>query len=247
MKCREFEDRLNDVLDDRGQPQSDPRLAAHADECDSCRQMLVGQELMLASLKRLPKPSVPADLAARVVARASSEKVVLGEGRQSRAWLAFGAVAASAAAALLVVSLVWQAREGFPVVNAPADSEPQSGDVAPLPPPGFAVANPGGSRRGSRAPGQGSASASADWLIEAPRLPSHLREYRGAIDNLAITLPETVERLDEMEHYAPGIKPLRLSLGVLFDALWSTFPGSSEEQPQSGRTSFWSVDSGSLA
>jgi hypothetical protein len=96
-------------------------------------------------------------------------------------------------------------------------------------------------------PPSGLAMSQADWLIEAPRLPSHFRgSYRGTIDNLAVALPETVQRLDEVEHYAPGIRPIRISLGVLFDAFWRTIPGTHDDE-QPTRTSCRGADLRNLA
>jgi hypothetical protein len=67
------------------------------------------------------------------------------------------------------------------------------------------------------------------------------------MDNLAISLPETVQRLDEVEHYAPGIKPIRISLGVLFETLWRALPGTQDGDEQPARTSCLPFDLRRLA
>lgn len=223
MHCREFESRLNDILDGCGQPRADAQLADHAEKCDPCRELLDGQQALFAGLAHRPLPAATAGFARRVVERVAPA-VVVAHGRSSRRiWWALATVLSTAAAVLLVVSLVWQARRG------------------PAPDPGDAVVNvPSTSLPNPHraAPG-GLAMTHGDWLIEAPRLPSRIRgSYHGTIDNLAATLPETVERLDEVEHYAPGIRPIRISLGVLLDALWRTIPGSHEDAPRSTRTSY---------
>jgi hypothetical protein len=57
MHCRDFESRLNDILDDRGQPRADAQLVAHADGCDPCRQLLDGQQVLFDGLKQRQFPT----------------------------------------------------------------------------------------------------------------------------------------------------------------------------------------------
>jgi hypothetical protein len=236
MHCRDFESRLNDILDDRGQPRADAQLAAHAQGCDSCRQLLAGQQALFAGLKHRPlAAAVSTAFAERVVAQsgATSEAAVVLAHRVSpaRAWWALATVLSTAAAVLLVVSLIWQARRG----NAPG---PDNNLVNRDP------ATPAHDRLAPqrRSAGSSLAMSQSDWLIEAPRLPSHIRgSYRGTLDYLAVALPETVQRLDEVEHYAPGIRPIRISFGLMFDALWRTLPGSRDEDPPT-RTSFRAIE-----
>jgi hypothetical protein len=233
MHCREFESRLNDILDDRGQPRADAQLAAHAEACDGCREMLDGYQALFAGLTRRAFPSPSAEFSQRVVEEVVPAVVVSHGASARRIGWAVATVFTTAAAVLLVVSLVWQARRGGP---APQSDHKLVG----------APNTPQQPHRGA-APG-GLAVAHGDWLIEAPRLPSRIRgSYRGTIDNLAVTLPETVERLDEVEHFAPGIRPIRISLGVLLDALWRTIPGSHEGNQPSTRTSYHRADLRHLA
>src|SRR5687767_4855433 len=107
MQCHEFENRLNAVLDDRSEPQADPRLAAHARDCPPCRRLLAGQRTLFTGLRRSMAPPLKAAFAQQVVARAGTSKPVGVSPAPSRVWLAVGALLASAAAALLAVSLVW--------------------------------------------------------------------------------------------------------------------------------------------
>jgi hypothetical protein len=231
MHCREFESRLNDILDDRGQPRADRQLAAHAEACDPCRQLLEGQQALFTGLKHRPLPATSTGFAARVVAQAAPAPTVTRSGSSSRriGW-ALATVLTTAAAALLIVSLVWQARRGN--VPQPSDNLVNHAPTAPSRP---------------HRPPSGLAMSQADWLIEAPRLPSHFRgSYQGTIDNLAVALPETVQRLDEVEHYAPGIRPIRISFGVLLEALWRTFPGTHDDERPT-RPSYQALDLGQMA
>jgi hypothetical protein len=65
----------------------------------------------------------------------------------------------------------------------------------------------------------------ADVLIGATRFPGQLRSYE-----LNFTLPEAVERFEEVERLAPGIRPLRASFSVIWDTLCRTIPGVRESE-----------------
>jgi SAM-dependent methyltransferase len=53
-------------------------------------------------------------------------------------------------------------------------------------------------------------------------------------DMATSSLPEAVERMEEVERYAPGIRPIRVSFAMLWNALWRSIPGlgSSESDPK---------------
>jgi hypothetical protein len=53
MRCEQFETRLNDVLDLRGDPRRDRPLAAHAAVCGDCRRLLGSYEAMLGGLAEI--------------------------------------------------------------------------------------------------------------------------------------------------------------------------------------------------
>jgi hypothetical protein len=238
MHCREFEIRLNEVLDHRRDPAAEPRLAAHARGCESCRQTMAGQRLLLTGLRRSIVPEPSSDFSRNVVEVAQIEGL-RGRARSKHLWFAAATLLASAAAVLLMVSLVWYARHrGRQLESQPVFVAKSGGGANQLRP------RDGLFQRGPR--GRGLAVAQRAWLIEAPRLPDHLR---GSIDNLAVTLPETVERLDEMEQLAPGIRPIRLSLTLLWDAFCRALPStsSSDQPPSRHRTSSGWRETGQFA
>ena len=119
MNCEEFEQRLNDVLDRRGQPEADEQLGAHAVDCSECRTRLSGARVLLRGLARLSTPALPRDFSRRVVAEVLPRPPAGNQGA-SRWWLAGGVLLASAAAALLAVSLIWYARRGGEAINVAA-------------------------------------------------------------------------------------------------------------------------------
>lgn len=242
MNCREFADRLNELLDERRNPRADRALAAHAADCQPCDELLAGHELVLATIAHLPVVPASSGFARRVVARAVPEFRPVQKLPASRAWLALSTLLAAAAAMLLAVSLVWYARQGEPVAADPNEIDRDHGSaIAGQGSPRRPVVQ-GGTRGGSLALGQ------SNWIVNVPRLPSELRRnYRGTLDNLATSLPQTVQRLDEVERYAPGIKPLRVSFRVLMEALWRAMPGGEDGPATKSRTTRWGLEPHALA
>jgi hypothetical protein len=236
MQCREFENRLNAVLDERRWPATDPLLAAHAMHCDECRQLLSLQAALIDGLSRRNLPPLPRDFAGRVVAAAGRDDapVLVARQRTSRAWLAIGAMLASAAMMLLAVSLVRIARRGDRMAVEHGNRESALVGKGPRQPSRLAAVQPGVGRR-MGALEQPGAISGADWLIEAPRLPNRLREYRGAIDELVVSLPEAASRLHEVEQVAPGIRPLRATFSTIWETLSLTIPAAGTK-PGPGET-----------
>lgn len=76
---------------------------------------------------------------------------------------------------------------------------------------------------------------SADLLVDAPRMWS---------DELALALPAgAAMRMDEVEKFAPGIRPFRESLAIIWDALrraWMT-RRNVETQPAEKQTGQWAI------
>ncbi len=239
MQCHEFENRLNTVLDERRRPAADPLLAAHAADCDDCRQLLSLQAALFDGLSQRVSLSPARDFTERVVALAGREMPVLvAKHRSGRTWLALGAVLASAALMLLAVSLVRIARRGDTVAANGGERNTFVGQ-APRQPSRLAMTQPGPNRK-KGAPRAAEGLSGADWLIEAPRLPNRLRGYRNAIDDLVVSWPEAASRLDEMERVAPGLRPLRASFSIIWEALSFTNPTARQKPttPPSSPTSW---------
>ena len=245
MNCDDFENRLNDVLDERGQPQADPLLAEHAGECDDCRTRLAGSRVLLRGLAKLSTPPLSRDFAQRVVAQVHQPPLATAPRPAARFWLACGVLLSSAAAALLAISIAWYARRGGEgMAREVREPRPELQSGPNRRQHGFAAALPG------KVPAKASNfAAGGDLLIEAPRLPGHLRGYRGAIDQLAIALPQTARQFDQVEQLAPGFRPLRLSLEVVWDTLCRTIPGAhgDDPTPPKQRTSLHNLVDSSIA
>jgi len=234
MHCREFEQRLDAILDDRRAPTADPRLRDHAMRCVRCRGLLNDQTALLAGLSRRTSPRPESDFARRVLL--ASTAASYGHDPSRRAWLVAGTVLASAATMLLAVSLAWIARQTTPTV---AEQPANSARAVATARPGFAVAQSGVSHRRIPPP-RTTVITGADLLLEAPGLPGRLN-YRGAIDELVTVLPEAGYRLEQMEHVAPGLRPLRMSLSAIWETLCRTIPGTQQDSPSKPphRTSNW--------
>jgi len=196
-------------------------------------------------MRKFAAPSLEASFSDRVVAQALSGLPVSRISSRPL-WLASAALLASAATALLVVSLVWYARSGSPAIANNPSRQISSGIAIDRPAPGGQGSNK--RNRGSAPPGYGGGLALAQpgWLIEAPRLPGHLQ---SSIDSLPETLPETIDQLNQVEQLAPGIRPIRLSLSALWDALCHAFSGTNDEPepPSRGRSTLWRLDKLQLA
>jgi hypothetical protein len=113
MNCGQFETRMNLVLDQRRSPADDPALAAHAAVCTACEQLLADHSVLVACVVENRTPLLPSrGFANRVVAAAevSTNMTAVRQRRASRLWLTLGVTLSSAAAMLLAISIVWQAR-----------------------------------------------------------------------------------------------------------------------------------------
>lgn len=69
MRCDEFAERLDDVLDQRCDPTADPALRKHAQACPGCREELTATARLLTGLEVWEAPATSPDFAQRVVAQ----------------------------------------------------------------------------------------------------------------------------------------------------------------------------------
>lgn len=214
MQCHEFEQRLNDLLDERQSPERDQILAAHAAQCTDCRQLLVGQQVLLEGLRTGPGVGLRDRFAAAVIASHSGHAAAtqlaasrgLGADNSSLGWLV-GLGLATAAAALVAVSIFLA-------------SEPEGPQLA-----GVAGANQMGGLAGEDT---GKSRARAKGL-------SQYTPDGGYGVAIAEFVPEAVEQFENVERYAPGIRPLRVSFAMLWDALRRTIPGLYDGAPPSDK------------
>ncbi|HUG66394.1 MAG TPA: hypothetical protein VMM76_01505 [Pirellulaceae bacterium] len=98
MQCAEFEQRLQQLLDDRQKVEQDSLLQEHARGCDACGRVLRGQAGLLAGLRMIPKPTFAADLGHRVL-----DQLRIDQRKRNNRLLV---IAALAAAAVIMVALL---------------------------------------------------------------------------------------------------------------------------------------------
>jgi hypothetical protein len=226
--CREFDKRLDASVDERRQPVADRHLAAHAGKCPRCRQLLADYDAVFVSASHSRVPPQKRGFAQRVVAAALvAAPAARANHRRFRIALACGVSLAAAAAMLLAISLVHFARRGTPSF----DGNPRlaANDSRPV------------NRRASRL-----GMTSADLLLAAPRFPGQLGNYRGTIDGWASDFPATT--LDEVEHLAPGLRPLRASFALLWHTLLLRFPSAeAPTSPQPPRSATLGIEPSAIS
>jgi hypothetical protein len=115
MQCGEFEDLLNEVLDERRRPEWDAELSLHRETCACCRQLASTYDRLLDGFYALTTPDVPDDMALRVVAEMRPTAA------PRRRW-AIGTAALATAAALLIAVL--------PIFRGSAEPQPGTKTLA---------------------------------------------------------------------------------------------------------------------
>ncbi len=79
MHCQQFEQRINDLLDERSSPARDPAVREHARHCGRCADLLRAYRSMVAGLRDLPAPELENDLSDLVVAKLSRPQPQMAE------------------------------------------------------------------------------------------------------------------------------------------------------------------------
>ena len=235
MQCREFEDRLNDLLDQRLAPERDVLLMRHAGECLDCRQLLNGQVTLFAGLKMLDKPVPSRQFAAVVLEKSgvSSASALHQQPRPKSRWVAIAAGVASLAAIVLVGVLIDM-----------MSHQPQSPPVARQPaPPGASLAVANSATPPASVPPLAKAVTPPRVMPPVPVRPEY-QEYRDAINSLAAQIPTAVETIDEVQQSSPAIRPLRASFSMAIGTLQRTIPSRNKREtrplkPDSGFFGSW--------
>ena len=210
MRCREFNTRLQQVLDARQEPSDDALLQKHARDCAACRELLELQAVLLDALHLHPTADVrdPANFADRVLLAVAPPGVVPVNGKSGRRRL-LGA--ACCAAVLLLLGLPTLVQRSL----APSVSEPPVADLPSSPPTG---------------------DLEVREIAEPPSL--QLSPVSGHFDDLQLRYwweqinPRAVAPMDRL---TGGLRPLANSFHVAIDALRRTWPAGrdgSAAQPQ---------------
>jgi hypothetical protein len=239
MQCREFEERMHLLLDERQAPQKDPQLHSHAQSCANCRQLLLDQEALFRGLDCFRTPSLRHGFPEQVVSQAAGAAALLGRPEKRRPWLLAAAVVSTAAVALIALSIAMNRAPNDR--SAPANRVPANHQAKR---PGKSAANQVGSHvprattdnppdrspmgESRAAPGSNSPLAAAD--VES------LEQYGQALQSLAAQVPQAVDRFDEVEQATPGLRPVRTSFTLAIGTIRRTIPPPrKQEQRRPGK------------
>ncbi len=240
MQCRDFEDRLNDLLDARQVPERDAILRRHAGECQTCRHFLDAQAALFTGMDLLETPPLPSHFAATVLKNSGSLFSVSSHRPKSR-WLAVAAGLSSLAAIVLVAVLIDMASQR-PKEN-PAAVKPASPIATPS---AIAVANDSDAKH---LPTPESVAHAVVPPIVPPEMAAasadqkRLDEYQELFSSFTAGLPSAAKTMDDMQQSTPAIRPLRASFSMAIGTLQRTIPSRSKKdsrplKPNSGYFGF---------
>jgi len=231
MSCDKFDERLQQLLDQRLEPADDRELQHHAQQCADCRSLLEAQRRLFSAFECDPygRTGLTDNFAEKVVTAFVAEQPPVRSWGQ-KAW----AGALVAVAALLLLALLPGLR---PITNHRVSPAPSTNNVvenaAPIVPtvavPKYVSheTSPASEPLGTNAvaslppPGQGT----NDW-----------------IDNLRESISEvSLENLEPMDQIADGFRPVATSLQSAVGVLRRTLPGGGENRhkPMPAASGMW--------
>jgi hypothetical protein len=123
MQCEEFEDRLNEVLDERRRPELDAEISLHVETCPGCQRMAAAYRMLVDGFCALSARETPDDMSSRVLAELNARP---SPGR--RAAVLASALAIAAGVLIMVVPLARDQRS----VQAPTEKPAVAVERSPL-------------------------------------------------------------------------------------------------------------------
>jgi hypothetical protein len=243
MKAEQFEARINELLDRRIPPGSDPELRRLAGDSDELRLILASYSLLLEAVEKLPQPAASDDLAPRLVAAASSttaEPRVL-EHPMLRYWI----LGLGAAAALLVaIPLVSLVRHDVAQFERPVDSRSMVADRRPTASEPAQLANSTTSQRPTSGDDAKVRQPSPVEAKELARYAEFARQTTSLLSDLALLISEVsvnphavIEDAKQnrpnrkvVEQVSEGLAPLANSAASAFDFLLEVLPAVDAER-----------------
>ncbi len=129
MNCKEFEIKLDLVLDERKLPENDAALVEHVRGCASCAELLTATGEVLEGVHGLSIPEVDKDMAHRVMTELKREPVSTGP-----TYALIAAALVATAAAVLVSAFFLRGETQNQVATPGADSPAAEVEVAMVEP-----------------------------------------------------------------------------------------------------------------
>lgn len=218
MHCEKFESRLQEVLDARQRPENDEALLAHADHCESCRELLLAQEQLFAGLELWEAPALSSNFSARVLTAVAEEPILAVavplKSTSRRRWLGLAIAAALLVAVVPVTRWLTMPGAVAPIAND-APAVPQQPAPAVVQTPAVPAVQPVMAEVAPPTPmpfsPQQLAAGSEEVLRSLQQLPD-------------VPVDQSVERI-------PGFRPIATSFGVAFHGFRRTLPGGKDAPP----------------
>lgn len=209
--CREFEQRMNRLLDQRRSPTADATIFAHAERCSACREQLLSVEAVMAGMATLNSPKLESDLAPCVTGMAALRQ------RRTNIFqrIAVPLIASSLAASAFFSVSIWY-RDVERDNRLSEVPQQQTLTVQSAVSPTVPKAEP-------------IESQLENTLIEEVRI----QELRGflawAVDPNSVNGSEEIvgspeEWMARLPGIQYGLRPIGTSMKAAFDAIWRTFP-----------------------
>ena len=209
MDHEKFQQRLNEVLDNREPLDQDIQLRQMADADAACAESLSAAQLLFEGIDLLDRPTVGRDMADRVLTAVGVERK---RARLLRIWAPI-CVAAALLLAAIPLSRIWQGGSPEnPTIAKPGTDQPESEDAG---------TNPDG-----RDPGESDLDKSlgheANFLVQTHRAGEVLGAaiWSPSYDQLTPTQKQWVERATE--ELSPVADPMANTVAFTVDAVIRT-------------------------
>jgi hypothetical protein len=208
MRCDEFDQRFQRLLDARANPLSDSDLQEHVESCVACHARLCAWDDLTMAMECREVPSLSDDFSWRVVARLGERQPLpLLRNRYSRLTAVWAVVAVVLICVLPMIGRTWLPGSQRPTVE-PVSAQPAAGQPPQVPISEAAVARNQQPTSQEPVAYDGSPQPSV-----APTLTSF-----PWMDGLATT------QLAPMNQFADPFRPVAKSFNAAFGALRKTIP-----------------------
>ena len=208
MRCDDFQDRWQRLLDERQAPELDELLCAHAAMCEDCERILRTQTILFREIARQRPKTRPVQHAST---GSGGNRQLARFGRRWGKPIAFGLAIAGSMLVLLipgvrqVLNSHSNQRTESQVANATNTGVPQTALVVHA--------------RGARTE---SAPAGVPLEKDTQAEKEALRKLMQDVAAKLADVPD--EQLEPLDHIASGFRPLANTLGVAWYALRRTIP-----------------------
>lgn len=212
MRCDEFQDRWQKLLDARQLPERDDLLCAHAAMCDDCGRLLRTQTILFRELARQQ----------RKTQQSQRDSATTDSNRQrskfARKWgkpIVFG-LAIAGSMLILLIPGVRQIINNDP--NQRTESRVANVSNTGVPQAALVVKTRGNRSADAQSKIKPGASSEKDAQAEKEALRKLMQDVAAKLSDV----PE--EQLEPLDHIASGFRPLANTLGAAWDALRRTIP-----------------------